>query len=672
MYSILLRAAATLAIAMAASVAAVQWATPAGVPIRRTDAANIRFKLNAATAAKLLPDGDAAAVVQAALDSWNALPNTRIHFAPIESTGSGIATDGANVIAFADSAPSLAEVGSLIAATHVVFTPDGSILETDIILNPAYQFSTTLQPNTYDLQTVITHELGHALGSNHATVISAAMFWNIQPQSNVQAELKADDAAFAALAYPSPSADSAYGSVTGIAFKDGQRLLGAGIIAIDGDSGITIGGLSSTTDGSFSLRVPAGNYSVFAAPIGPLIPPQAMYNVPSDKIDLAFQPVSAGGPDGPAQFRVAGGAAVTAALSATGGTSAIQITAEAARYVDAGGAVRFGPPVVQAGKSLDFIVVGPGLDTSITEQNLRLIGSGVTIRAGTVRYDTNIRYSDGRSPVRFTIDTTSASRGAASLLVTRGSDNALLAGAVAIIPLKPAFSLNGIVDAASSKGAGVAPGELVSLYGTGIGPDPALAATGFDPKTGALPVDLGGVAIAFDGVAAPLLFVSQGQVNFQVPYETAGKSTTKMSLTYRGVSSDAVTVPVLSAQPGLFLAAGTTQAIAVNQDGSVNGSSAPAPKGTYVTFYATGGGSVTPAVPTGRPAPNSPLSFAQSATVSIGGTNAVVYQGAVLAPSFVGLLQVSAQVPDTTPSGNVPVILTIAGQASPTATIAVK
>ena len=665
------RTAIALLIAAQCGTGAVRWATPGGVPFSRVDFANIRFKLNAATALKVVSDGDAVLAVQAALNSWNALPNTALRFAPLETTSTGIATDGINVIAFAESPESLQEVGSLVAVAHVVFTPDGKILETDIILNPAYQFSTTLKPNTYDLQTVITHELGHSLGANHATVLSAAMFWNIQTQSNTQSVLKADDAAFAAEAYPALDSGAAYGSLRGTAVKDGKPLLGAGLIAIDAESGVTIGSLSSTVDGSFSLRVPSGNYLLYASPLEPLIPAVVMYNIPAGKIDQVFQPIPAAGPGGPAQFRVVGGGSVSVSIEAVTGTSAIQFTATAGRYVD-GNAIRFGPPVIQAGKSLDFIILGAGLDSSMTESNLRLLGAGLTIRPGTVRYDTSITYSDGRSPMRFTIDATAGSQGTASLLVTRGSDTALLAGAIPVLPAKPAFSAASIVNAASSKGSGVSPGELVSIYGTAIGPDSALAISGFDPRTGALPTNLGGLGITFDGLPAPLIFASSGQVNLQVPYEVATKSATTVVVTYRGAVSDPVTVPVLPAHPGLFLAPGTNQAIAVNQDGSINGASTPAPKGSYVTFYATGAGVVTPAVATGSPASGSPLSFAQSVTVSIGGTDAVVYQGGVLAPTFVGLMQVSAQVPASAASGNLPVVITVAGQAAPPATVAVK
>jgi len=696
--------------------AAVRW-TPSGAsaPLHRTDFKNIQFKLSQSTAQQLAAGGDPTPAIQAALDSWNALPNTALHFAPLGATTAGIALDNQNVIAFADTDAARQEVGALVAVTHVSFTPDGSIVETDIILNPAATFSTNLQPGTYDLQAVITHELGHALGSNHATVASATMFWMTPVQSNLQAQLQPDDAAFAADVYPSPAA-SAYGVLTGTVPK------GAGIIAINPDTGVTIGGLSDTTNGSFSLRVPAGNYLLFAEPIAPLIPPAAMYGIPADQIDISFKAAVSG-----TTYSVAAGATVTATVAVVGEASALAIE---------GYSGTFGLPVVQAGKSLDFIVVGPGLDSTITEQNLTLIGPA-TIHPGTLKYDTNITFQNGRSPLRFTVDASTvaqtsaqvrsvasacdwravgqtiafcglsprasgprkvpekgrgpledsrrevafstppetrwkagpaavqaASGSAISLFIAKGQDTALLAGGILILPPKPYFTTASLVDAASSKGAGVAPGELVSMYGLNLGPTPAAVSTALDPATGALPTSLGGVSVTFDGIQAPMLLSSPGQINLQVPYELAGKGNTAVVVTNQGTASDPVTMPVLTAQPGIF--------VVVNQDGTVNSQANPAPTGTYVTIYATGAGVVDPPVPTGVPAPLSPLSFARGVSVSIGGTNAVVYQGGVLSPTFVGLLQVAAQIPATAAAGPQPGVLSAAGQSSPAATVVVK
>jgi uncharacterized protein (TIGR03437 family) len=225
--------------------------------------------------------------------------------------------------------------------------------------------------------------------------------------------------------------------------------------------------------------------------------------------------------------------------------------------------------------------------------------------------------------------------------------------------LEPTLSVSGVASTASGLHGSVSPGEIIALYGNDLGPATGVPNAGYDPSTGALPTTLGGVGVSFDGQAAPLFYVSSGQVNVQVPYEVAGKSTTSIVVSYNGLSSAAVSVPVLAARPGIFGYNG--QALILTLSGAVVDASHPVSRGQSVILFGTGPGLVNPPVPTGKPAPVSPLSQASNPLAQIGGHSALV-SFAGMAPGFAGLLQINLQVPPDAPTGSsVPLAISING-----------
>src|SRR5262249_33404856 len=151
----------------------------------------------------------------------------------------------------------------------------------------------------------------------------------------------------------------------------------------------------------------------------------------------------------------------------------------------------------------------------------------------------------------------------------------------------PAFSPS-VVNAASGIGGGVAPGEIVLVFGSNVGPAKiAGLQVGSD---GNVTTSTGNTQVFFDGIAAPMVYSSAGQTAVGVPYEVWSNTSTRMQVIYNGVKSNVATVPVVSSAPGLFTAdaSGKGQAALLNQDGSLNSASSPAALGSVVVFFATG------------------------------------------------------------------------------------
>ncbi len=241
--------------------------------------------------------------------------------------------------------------------------------------------------------------------------------------------------------------------------------------------------------------------------------------------------------------------------------------------------------------------------------------------------------------------------------------------------LRPAFTAAGVVNAASYVGGSVAPGEIVTIFGTNLGPA-TLATTRLNPG-GRIAVDMSETRVWFDGVPAPIVYASAGQTSVVVPYSVAGQSTTGVIAEYRGLQSDTVTLPITPVLPALFTidASGHGQGAILNQDYTVNGPANPAARGTFVSIYATGEGQTTPAGVDGKLAAQ-PLPAPQaSVKVKIGGVDAVEVPYSGGAPGLLaGLIQINARVPANASTGDaVPVVVTFDGVSSQTgATMAVK
>jgi uncharacterized protein (TIGR03437 family) len=231
----------------------------------------------------------------------------------------------------------------------------------------------------------------------------------------------------------------------------------------------------------------------------------------------------------------------------------------------------------------------------------------------------------------------------------------------------------GVVNAASSVSGPIAPGEMVSIYGTNIGPPTSATAT--LNSQGLVSNQLANTQVVVNGAPAPLIYVSATQVNAIIPYAVAGQGSASMQIVYQGQPTNSITLPVAATAPGLFtFGGGQGQAAALNQDYSVNGASNPAAQGSVIQLFGTGEGQTNPPGVDGQLANGAtiPKPLA-NVSVTIGGQPAPVTYAGTAPGEVAGFLQVNAQIPTGLSSGSVPVVLTIGGVSSRSGvTIAVK
>ena len=246
-------------------------------------------------------------------------------------------------------------------------------------------------------------------------------------------------------------------------------------------------------------------------------------------------------------------------------------------------------------------------------------------------------------------------------------------------------SITSIANAASNLTGAIAPGEIVTISGTSLGP-PQLVAGTVD-NNGIVTTSLFGTTVSINGIPAPIIYTSSNQVSAIVPFAVSGTSA-QVSVKYRDQAPAQITVPVAAAAPALFTLdySGSGQALAYNQDGSANGNCAPnlpgqtphpvcVPAGlnTLLTLFFNGAGQTSPASVDGQiqgsvtPSPILPVS------VKIGGQQAIVLFTSGVQGQVAGITQVQVQIPgNITPGTAVPVVVQVGTFSTQQATVSIQ
>jgi len=203
------------------------------------------------------------------------------------------------------------------------------------------------------------------------------------------------------------------------------------------------------------------------------------------------------------------------------------------------------------------------------------------------------------------------------------------------------MSIGGVSNGASFQQA-FAPGMILSIFGTQLAPS-AQAASSLP-----LPLTMAGVSATVNGVPAPLYYVSSGQLNVQVPYET-GAGPAVVGVNNNGQLASYLFTLAPSA-PGIFTTLSSAK------------------RGDVLTMFITGEGSTTPVLATGAsPFFATPLTLlpqpALLLAVTVGGVSAdILFAG--VPPGLAGVTQINFSIPNGAPTGVQPLVVTVGGVPS--------
>jgi len=237
----------------------------------------------------------------------------------------------------------------------------------------------------------------------------------------------------------------------------------------------------------------------------------------------------------------------------------------------------------------------------------------------------------------------------------------VLAAAAVVRAAQPMYTADAIVNAGSFSPGPFAPNSIVTIFGTNLSTSaPGIAAAG--PL---LPTEIGSSRVYVDNYAAPLLYVSDTQINFMIPTnQSVGPS--KVQVTMNGNPGPAVTISIVDGAPSLF-AGPSGYVIATHADGSLISGDSPAQTSEIIVVYCTGLGKTQPNPATGAIATGAAeMVNLASLQVTLGGyaltPDLVKYAG--VTPYSVGLYQINLAVPAQ--AGNDPEIrVAIGNQVNP-------
>ncbi|MFQ5740511.1 MAG: matrixin family metalloprotease [Acidobacteriota bacterium] len=223
------------------------------------------------SSASIAPGSHPMAALGEALQRWAKASSLTARVVP----GSIVAEagyDGVNLVTIADTPRNRSIVGSALAVTQS-WQLGATLVESDIVFNPGYYWSTYQTDESWDLLQVATHELGHAVGLGHSIQRSAVMYYQGGSFGFGPSSLSWDDLAGVNSSYRLVGMEQITGAIAGRVSLDDAPVYGAFVVAVD-EEGVLTASTLSMPDGSYQLEcLPPGRYTLYAEPLdGPMTP----------------------------------------------------------------------------------------------------------------------------------------------------------------------------------------------------------------------------------------------------------------------------------------------------------------------------------------------------------------------------------------------------------------
>lgn len=400
---------------------------------------NITWRMNSAGSDNI-SDGSHEPAIEHAFQNWEDVVGSNINFTRGADTNSVDASGSSSIVAFDENNSSgyFPSGSGIVAITPISFnTSTGAILDADILFNGSqFNFSTDQTPGTFDVQDVLTHEIGHFIGLDHAPQVAGTMWPYVTSGQWLHRSLTDDDAAGA-------TAISSVGTpakLTGTIRRasGSAKLAGAVVSAVRTSDGRLLGMATTNNNGIFSIKgLPAANYWVHVTPLeGGMTTANLTGNA---TIETDFAAGFYGGYAVPTTFTLGAGATVDCGTLDMDDDITMRDSANSAL-------------LLKRGQASILTIFGTGF--SAGAMSLETKASGLSI--------TNV--TSGTSFVRGTVTATgSAAYGTYDLYIRNGSgDIEVASGAVEVIHDAPT-----IVGLDTNTGSMVG-GEVVTITGTNL------------------------------------------------------------------------------------------------------------------------------------------------------------------------------------------------------------